>query len=475
MMTNSGKPTIFITNLFGWTTRNFFQTGVVEELTRTFNVVVLASPQMKEGLARLGLDKNVTVVEHSPGSEPWLWRMFRQAKKKLYTHSRKSVTEATWAKYKARPAYQRVGSIVFEAITAIVPAIRLYDALEWIDYKINRSESMREVFERYRPQFVFFTHLTHFGDEVIFRNAMRFGVPRVYMILSWDHVSTAKVLLSRHIDHMLVWNEHSRQEVKTTYPKLTDRSISVVGVPQYDFYKDKPRYTYAEWCAKYNLDPRKRTILFSTMAQSRHDQQHIILDRLLTWLQLPEQADLMAQVLIKTHPFDNFPGYDPLMEKGYPVGMHQTSLPPGVKQQEWIPDAAEIEAGRDALYYCSVNINLFSTVTIEASYFDKPIIHIAFDPEPVVNRIPCKECYKWDHFSHVVDKKATTLVESDDELFAAIRHALKNPADKAKQRAEVVSAYIGQPVGSARAAIVEDLTRYSNLLRTQPKATISAR
>jgi hypothetical protein len=457
------KPVIFFTNLFGWSTRNFFQTGVMDELTRHFRVVVLASPNMKAGLERLGFNKKVEIVEHRPGPEPWLWRMFRQARKKLYVESRHSVTEATFEKYRPRPFYMRAGSAAFKALTRIIPAITMYGWLEQIDYAINRDHSMRELFDRYKPKFLFLTHATHYGDEIIFRNALSAGVPIVYMVLSWDHLATAKILLARKLDRILVWNEHSRREVLETYPKINAEKVHVVGIPQYDFYAEKPSLSYADWCHCYGLDPAKRTIVFSTMPQVRHDQQHIILEQLLKWLHAPENADLRMQLLVKTHPFDAFPGYAEVGKK-YPMGMHRTSLPSDVKKEEWTPDADEIQAGRDCLYFCSININIFSTVTIEAAYFDKPIVHIGFDPLPVKGRVPCRELYTWEHFSHLMEKNATTLVENYAELFAAIRDYAAHPEKKRAERKAIVAAYIGKPVGTAASEVAKNLASFAREL-----------
>lgn len=455
------KPTIFFTNLFGWSTRNFFETGIMAELTRHFRVVVLASPNMKKGLERLGYDRMVEIIEHNPGPEPRSWRLFRQARKKLYTESRQAVTEATFEKYCKRSFYMRAGSAAFKALSAIVPSIALYRWVERLDYAINRDTSMRPLFDKYKPLFLFLTHATHWGDEIIFRNALGAGVPTAYMVLSWDHLGTAKILLSRKLDRILVWNEHSRQEVIQTYPHIPVDKLRIVGIPQYDFYAQKPSETYAEWCASYGLDPGKRTILFSTMPQVRHDQQHVILAELMRWLTDPANAELKLQLLVKTHPFDSFSGYEEVRRKYPGMGIHKTSLPPNVRGEEWIPEAGEIEASRNSLYFCSININIFSTVTIEACYFDKPVIHIGFDPLPVSGRIPCKEYYTWDHFSHIMEKQATTLVENYNELFAAIRQYSTHPEHKRAERARVVQVYVGKPIGSSGAAVVENLLDFA--------------
>ena len=108
-------------------------------------------------------------------------------------------------------------------------------------------------------------------------------------------------------------------------------------------------------------------------------------------------------------------------------------------------------------------------MTIEAAYFDKPIIHIAFDPLPVKNRIPGREYYNWEHFKHIVEKKATILVHDYEELFAAIRQYSANPAFLEDERKLLVKTYIGQPVGGARDAVVNELVRIHQMVAMDGK------
>jgi hypothetical protein len=240
-----------------------------------------------------------------------------------------------------------------------------------------------------------------------------------------------------------------------------------MGIPQYDVYAEVPNISYAEWCRKYGLDPARRTVLFSTMPQSRHEQQHIILEELLKTIIEGKRLPADLQVLIKCHPFDNFRGYDALLND-YPAGIHRNSLDPSQSQEDWIPAPSEMEASRDALYYCTLNINIFSTVTIEAAYFDKPVVHVAFDPLPIQNRIPCHEYYNWDHFKHIVYTGATILVHSFEELYDAMNRLISAPGLLAAQRKLLIDKYIGRPVGTASTAVVLELVEiFKSLEKTR--------
>jgi hypothetical protein len=452
------KPVLALTISSSLALRNFFQTGVLAELQRDFTVEVLASPPLARTIARLGYDAHVRVTTVETGPEPGRWRLLRQLKKKVYLEGRASTTEAIWEKYQVRPLYQRVGAWLVKRIVRLINPSRLYAWLESLDLAVNREERFVPLLREKHVSVFFATHATTFWEESLLRSAISAGIPRVYMVLSWDHLSS-KVLLHSNFGRILVWNRHTREELLATYPSYRPDEIKVVGIPQYDAFLRPPCHTYESWCAQYGLDPARRTILFSTMPQVRHEQQHIIIEDLLRAIREGRAVPGDYQVLIKCHPFDNFEGYSALLG-AYPVALRRTHLAPGQPIEEWVPSATEIEESRDCLYFSTMDINIFSTVTIEAAWFDKPVIHIAYDPLPIpAGRIPCHEYYNWEHFRHIVEKDASIMVRSADELFAAIRRYTVEPSFKSAGRRRVVEAYIADGLGggaTAAAAAVRD-------------------
>jgi len=441
----SAKPVLALTISSSLALRNFFQTNAIEALQRDFTVEVLASEPLARTMSRLGYDQRVNVTVVDTGEEPRRWALVRQLKKKVYMEGRASATEAIWEKYQIRPFYQRAGGWLVKRLIRVMDANRLYDWLSTLDLRMNRDSRFVALLREKRVAVFFATHATSYWEEALLRSAMSAGIPRVYMVLSWDHLSS-KVLLHKNFGRILVWNRHTREELLATYPSYRPDQIHVVGIPQYDPFLEKPKHTYESWCAQYGLDPKRRTILFSTMPQVRHNQQHVIIEQLLQAI-VAGQVASDYQVLIKCHPFDNFDGYEKLLGR-YPVALRPTQLARGQSIDEWLPAVSEIEESRDCLYFCAMDINIFSTVTIEAAFFDKPVIHIAYDPLPIdPGRIPCHEYYNWEHFKHIVQKDASILVRSTEELLAAIRTYSADPTHKREGRRRVVEEYIGDGLG----------------------------
>ena len=103
------------------------------------------------------------------------------------------------------------------------------------------------------------------------------------------------------------------------------------------------------------------------------------------------------------------------------------------------------------LQFCDVVINIFSTLTIEACIFDKPVINMWYFPkvaralkQPIYYPYPLTQ-----HIRRVMKSGAADLAENRDQLMALVESALKNPARKQVQRKELVERECGLLDGCA--------------------------
>src|SRR5580765_1806179 len=101
------RPVLFMSISIGWVIRNFFQTGIIDQLKEHFEIVVLATKKASIALSKLGYDEGITVLTIECGKEPLIWKLLRQLRKKVHLEGLRSSTEAIWEKYLPRPLYQR--------------------------------------------------------------------------------------------------------------------------------------------------------------------------------------------------------------------------------------------------------------------------------------------------------------------------------------------------------------------------------
>jgi hypothetical protein len=435
----NGKRVLFTLST-GWAVRNYVGTDVIANLAEACEVTLLVPSHLEESCRNDLDDSRVRIIVRDVGEEPTRWALMRQLKKKVHLYLRKSNTESLWRKYVDRPLYQRVGGVVLDSALRFINPVSMLLLLERLEILFNQDKSALKLIDELEPDLVFCANLSNFFDDSIVNAAARRKLPCQYMVLSWDHLSS-KVVLRSWFDRIYVWNAVTKEEILDLDYGYIDARVIVTGIPQYDVYLDTPTLSREDWCSQYGLDPKRKTILFSTMPQVRHDQQHLIIESIMNMLSEHPVYRETVQMLIKCHPFDNALVYDSLVDRYRNLSIRRSSLPEGKSQSDWQPSSDELTISRDCLFFCDVNINIFSTVTIEASMFDKPIVHIGFDPHPVENRIPCIEYYGFEHFIPVMRFDASILAKSYAELFEALKLSLEKPEFKREARRRLAENY----------------------------------
>lgn len=452
-------PTIFITASTPWILRNFFHSGVVDKLLEHAAVVVFTTPTLRAALVRDGFAEKVEIVTLENRPEPFLWKVSRQLRKKMYMELRGAETEALWNKFGNRSLTKRVGGRAVAAATGVLAGKRTFRALTRADMILNRSTRFRELFQERRPAVVFATGVnSHFEDSVL-RSARSTSTPVVYMPSGWDHLST-KVVLSDYYRTVLTWTDIQRHEAVSTYPWLDTNNVKTVGIPQFDLYATPTSTSRAAWAARYGLVPDKKTIVYFSMPQVRHSDQHLIIEQMAEAIAAGRELPSDLQILIKCHPFDDNSKYESVVARFDNVVMQPTTLTPGADPLTWLPSPGEIEAMRDSLTHADVTINIYSTVTIEAALFDKPIVHIAYDVRPLPpGRIPCAEYYNFTHFKPVVAFGASDIVYSQAALYEMVRGALSSPDKRHRQRKALAAEFCGPVDGRSGDRVVGEVTR----------------
>lgn len=434
--------------------RNFINIGIANEVSKFRKIHIFCPEEMYENLIDNTNLSNCTVHKIKTGPEPIVYKIFRQLKKKFYMERRECSTEKIWEKYTNRPYYQKLGSLFVKLCYLIWPKGNYFEILECIDIYITKNTSLQKKILDLEISAVLFTHSNTFMEELVYRNISNINVKKFYMVLSWDHLSS-KTILHKNYDKILAWNKVTKKELLTTYKWFNSNQIAILGIPQYDSFYEKQIINYKQWCNIYDLISNKKTILFSTMPQIRHNQQHKVIYQICEIINSSKELKNF-QILIKCHPWDNYEGYSEIVEEYEFVSIRRTNLLKDAQINKWNPVNNEIQESRDCLYFCSININIFSTVTIEAAIYDKPIVHIGYYPgETEKDRIPCEEYYNWEHFKAIMDLQASILVKNKSELAKALIKYANTPDYLQHERKHLVNTYLGTEIGASKTKFVE--------------------
>jgi hypothetical protein len=325
-----------------------------------------------------------------------------------------------------------------------------------------RHPDMERLFERWRPTLVAAASPGLIFSEIpVLRTARHRSTPTIAVDLSWDNL-TNKFFPARQVGRLVVWNSGMRDEAYVLHGY--DRSrVTVAGAPQFDSYFRGPRSTRDAFCRRTGLDPVRKIVTLATIPASKFPHHRFVIDGLLDAIGsglIRQPADL----LIRLHPRDDASAYERYAGRPHVV-VEKPFRETATRSGDGMTIDFTSENTRhlaDTLYHSDVVLNVASTIAIEASIFDTPVVNIGFDGQPGSNQALMEWHYGSTHFQKVVRSGAVRIAQSPSELIDLINRDLADPAADAEGRRRIVAEQCeftdGRSAERVAEAIVNELT-----------------
>ncbi len=296
-----------------------------------------------------------------------------------------------------------------------------------IDGLVYRSRPFKHIFEKHKPDLVFIPDVIGLQGIGILREAKRQKIKTLGMCGSWDHF--AKKYEPLKVDRLLVWNEVLKKEAVELH-NYNENNVFAVGVPQYDLFARKNLLMERkEFFDKFNLDMEKALIFFASEAKHSPDDGDIV-EMMLNFMK--ENKFLSgAQIFLRPYPgvkfdhqkFDKFNGASNLY-----INWIELDKSFGMASHPWIPTLDRMIDFMNIIYHSDIIINTYSSISVEASAFLKPIININFDG---YKKRPFNKSVKrfelLSHYKHVSETGGVRMAGNEKDLLDAINEFLSNP------------------------------------------------
>ena len=266
----------------------------------------------------------------------------------------------------------------------------------------------------------------------------------VHMIGNWD-TFTSKGYPGAPVDTCLVWGSVMHRDAVSMHD-IPEHAIEEIGRLRYDCLKDTIVQSREQFFERIGLDPERPTIMYAGPLSA--DQYF---EMLAAFEEMNDEGQNL-QIIFRLYPHKNFmhsPYAKPLINYAKSLDDVYVSLgDPDYRvgrRDEAVPKIEQFELWH-SLFYCDVVINYFSTVALEACFFDKPILSLAYRPQ---------SDYGWIHPPKYADHPGLThnrrlreygavhMVMSREELKAALSKALENSAIGAPVRRKTVELELG--------------------------------
>jgi len=297
----------------------------------------------------------------------------------------------------------------------------------WLDGRVYRERPHKELFEKYKPDLIFLPDILSVQDVGILREAGRQGIKTIGVPGSWDHLP--KRFEPLHVDRLVVWAEPFKKEAMELH-NYDAKDISISGIPQYDLFANHEYILPREkFLRPFGLDSNQKLISFFSGSSYTPDDGDIV--SMLVEFMKTKQFAADVQLFIRPYPaipkdhekFDIFNNESSI----YIDWIEPQKIFPH-KGNRWYPTINALTHLMNIMYHSDVIINTYSSVSVEASVFAKPIININFDgyqKRPFSQSI--QRFKHLSHYKHVLETGGVCLVHSKDELLKSINEFLKNP------------------------------------------------
>lgn len=324
----------------------------------------------------------------------------------------------------------------------------------FIEMKLYPDKQYTKFFDKYNPNLVFTTSILAKVEIPMLKEAKRRGIKTVSIPKSWDTFD--KRLFRIKPDRLIVQNKDLK-DLAIKGQDVKEERITVVGFPQFDVYSDKsilkPR---EEFLKSLGLDPAKKVVFFGSgglFGPSFLDEEYA--DILCEFTNSPECV-MPCSLIIRLHfaetnssRFEKYKKYPNV----YIDNTHQRNKifgelgDPSVHDMIWLANL---------LYHSDVTINPGSTLSLDASCYDKPSICTAFGCRIMEN------CLKIAYFKRALDTGGIKFVTSPDELKQSTNQYLLYPDTDKNGRDRLRKNICAQPDGQVGKRIADFLLNELN-------------
>jgi hypothetical protein len=356
---------------------------------------------------------------------------------------------------------------------ALAPSM-LRSTTRWdVSDRVVSHGAAQALFDRYRPSlYVASSPGLIFSELPLLRTAAQRRVRSMAVDPSWDNF-TNKLLPVRRVDRLVVWNALMRDQAVELHGYAPD-AIRIAGVPQFDGYFNTAPRSRDAFFKSIGADPRRRLITVTTTPRelySHHDHILRVLMQAIEGGALP----CPSQVLVRLHPRDEMDAYRAFA--GVPHLLIEKPFRPTVRSGDGL--SVDIMSDHqqhlaDTMRHSDVIVNVASTIAIEASIVDTPVVNVSFDGEtPAPFARSARRYYRFTHYVNITRHGAVRVADEPQQLVEWVSRYLLDPSLDRDGRRRVVQEQCefvdGRSAERAAASVIDELADVCGSRQTDPR------
>jgi hypothetical protein len=424
------NPTVLLSIPSGVSAGNILRGGLVDRLlgaNRDVQVVIVSPLARDAGFVQEFVRPRVTVEDLPPHMPAGLEGRLMALIQAGYLDS--GVSESVKIRRAEAAARKSIRWIRTKRALARVFApsiLRRSSRYDVIDRTISHPWA-EQLFDRYKPVLLVGSSPGLIFSEVpLLRTAVRRGVRTIVVDPSWDNF-TNKLIPVRRADRIVVWNDIMKQQAVDLHGYEPEQ-VRVSGPPHWDrYFRAGPVVARDTFFARIGADPTRRLITLMTTGRTLYDHYPRVVQLLMKAIDSGRFGE--AQLLVRLHPRDDLDRYEQFR------GMAGLIVEKPFKKSVKSGDGLEVDITSenqqhlaDTLRYSDVIVTVASTIAIEASIFDTPVVDVSFDGEaPVDFATSVRRYYRFTHYANITRAGAAPVAETPEALVEHVGRYLDDP------------------------------------------------
>jgi len=351
--------------------------------------------------------------------------------------------------------------LIFNPLSKIKILRKILQKFDYLFLNRNEVEEYKELIKKYNPSVVLVTNIIDDTEAVLLKAAQKEKIPTIAMVKSWDNLS--KRYFGARADNFAVWNEFMKKQAINLQDYTKDQ-ITIIGVPQFDYYIDKSRLLgHEEFCRRVGLDPQKKIIFFGSEGKLMPTDPNIV--KVIEDFIINRELVRDCQVFVRPHfaytndreKFkDFFESNNIIVDKTHNFSSSFSD--------KWDYSREQIDHFLNCIYHSEMIINTASTLTADAMALDKPVILIKFEGYEKKSKYESVAgWYTSDYYKEVVSFKAASEADSVSILKECINQYLEDRDILCAQREKFKQYFCYKVDGKSGKRLFDVLARQTRL------------
>lgn len=339
------------------------------------------------------------------------------------------------------------------------PLFVLLETLYFALFRYNDSvKTYDRLLQEIKPDFILVSSHWKISSIPLIFAAQKQNIKTSTFIFSWDNITTKGYIMPAY-DYYFVWSQLMKNDLLRYYPYIDESKVHIVGTPQFDVYRDKHLILSREvFCENLGLDPSRPILCYCGGSVASHPDEPVYL-AVLADLIRNQKVKNCPQILFRPTPTESTNRFSEVLSQYPEIVFQQPAWFSGQKSYYTSPKFDDIQMLTNIVYHTDIGINIASTMTLDFSIMDVPVINPAFDvSNPLPHGVALWDLYyKFEHYKPVVELRVAQYPRSPEELAQAINIYLDNPNLDYENRKNIVELEVGMPIGKCSEAFWEKI------------------